>query len=103
MNLICDICTEEKAAIINLGVNYCVNCYSDYLNAVARANSPYVVSKEAGRIKTVRFPNSELTMTFIFQPADYLSDEECIRLAVAKKDGVLNGSGKDERSENSSD
>ncbi len=101
MKAICDICAEEKASRINLSVNYCQACYSDYLGAVRQANSPYIVKEEAGRIKTVHFPDSEFVMSFITKHANSLSDSECIRQAITKKAEVenkpLQGSGEDER------
>ncbi len=101
MKAICDICAIEKASRIHLSVNYCQTCYGDYLAAVRRANSPYIVKEEAGRIKTVHFPDDEFVMAFVTKHENSLSDSECIRQAIAKKAEVenkpLQGSGEDER------
>ncbi len=101
----CDICEKQKASRIILSINYCEACYSDYLAAIKRANSPYIVKEEAGRIKTVHFPDSKFTMSF--KNMAYLSDNECIQCAIEQKKSVenspLRGSGKDEREEMNSD
>ncbi len=106
-NTTCDICEKEKAVRVILSVNYCQSCYADYLAAVRRAGSPYITREDAGRIKTVHFPDSQFVMAFICQPNGLLSDEECIQIAIAKKlvfeNMPLQGSGKDEREEMNSD